>query len=62
MPERHDWVWHETGERRDTPGGRATSTQFYKHLGHRIADTIISGPRSLIKMAAWDRADGAHAR
>ena len=35
--------WHQTGTRRDTLEGRATTTVFYEHMGHRIAYTILPG-------------------
>jgi hypothetical protein len=43
-----DWSaehgWHETGLRRTSLDGRASTTVFYEHEGHRIAYTIVSGP------------------
>ena len=39
-----DFGWQESGTRRDTLGGRATTTVFYEHMGHRIAYTILPGP------------------
>jgi hypothetical protein len=35
--------WHQTGSRHDTLSGRATTTVFYEHMGHRIAYTILPG-------------------
>ena len=35
--------WHQTGTRHDTLEGRATTTVFYEHMGHRIAYTILPG-------------------
>jgi hypothetical protein len=40
-----EFGWHESGMRRDRIDGRATTTVFYEHTGHRIAYTIVSGPR-----------------
>jgi hypothetical protein len=40
-----EFGWHESGMRRDNIDGRATTTVFYEHTGHRIAYTIVSGPR-----------------
>jgi len=39
-----DLGWQESGTRRDTLHGRATTTVFYEHMGHRIAYTILPGP------------------
>jgi hypothetical protein len=36
--------WQETGMRRDVLDGRATTTVFYEHTGHRLAYTIVTGP------------------
>jgi hypothetical protein len=36
--------WRANGMRRDQIGGRATTTVFYEHMGHRLAYTIVSGP------------------
>jgi hypothetical protein len=42
-----DWSrefgWHETGSRADTLGGRRTKTVSYRHMGHRLAYTILPG-------------------
>jgi len=40
-----EFGWRETGMRRDVLDGRPTETVFYEHMGHRIAYTIVSGPR-----------------
>ena len=40
-----EFGWHETGMRRDVLDGRPTETVFYEHMGHRIAYTILSGPK-----------------
>jgi len=43
-----DWSdqfgWAATGTRRDRIDGRAATTVFYEHMGHRIAYTILPGP------------------
>jgi hypothetical protein len=36
--------WHATGMRRDEIAGRATTTVYYEHEGHRLGYTIVSGP------------------
>jgi hypothetical protein len=45
-----DWSrefgWEEVGSRRDVLDGRATTTVFYEHMGHRLAYTILPGPPS----------------
>jgi hypothetical protein len=40
-----EFGWRETGMRRDELDGRPTKTVYYEHMGHRIAYTIVSGPR-----------------
>jgi hypothetical protein len=39
-----EFGWHATGMRRDEIGGRAATTVFYEHMGHRLGYTIVSGP------------------
>jgi hypothetical protein len=41
---RRDFGWIKAGSRRDTVGGRAATTVFYEHRGHRLAYTILPGP------------------
>jgi hypothetical protein len=38
-----EFGWHQTGLRHDTLEGRATTTVFYEHMGHRVAYTIVPG-------------------
>jgi hypothetical protein len=67
MPERHDWVWHETGERRDTLGedthfALRTLTAFrlsravWLAARLRLAD-LVDGPSTVAELASKSETD-----